>query len=813
MKSIVKKHSETVVGLGFRRQFVFALFLALIGTGWVPNLSIGQTWYPPGGPGSYNPGFGGGGWPPPPGPGIEEDGDPKNSLSISVEHAAGAQYRKIALNGRPMPDSKPQAEEETDEAPEETYIDAFDLNLRHTTSDIYVPLGGGDMSLAVKRDLKAEIFNTKGGFTPMDNFERYRNPFGVCWSTSVAPVIVFRERSDTAQPPYVAFSDYPSVTVSDENGASFKFGRYLRGASHEGTQSIAYTPFPHGKQDAKYYMNELTVIGGSPRIFKLEKKFGTTVYYEELPSTAINVPANRWDLDSAKWYRMWYARATKVVDRMGREIHYDYTGNNDEFPIIPTKIETISSQGLQTIQIERLHNEAPYLITAVYDPNGEPTRYEYTKTPFGMKVGSVEYTQIDWGNGPIDIHAWKLTKVIRPDLSEVKYGYNNLPEPEEEQRPPESPGSPVTHYQFNLESIETGTAATGASKYSFTYEKLDNDPLGEGAVFTRDNGILYPVAGLPRYVKKVTLPEKDSQQVDLTANFSIQVNETFSSLSINAQQAMEAGSGRVATVIDAAGHDRTYTFSGLHAIPISRQGTGSTDLSISLSISMLVYATTLTIDHDPGGPEVLNEVFVFDPDVGMALTSVTDVCGNETVFHYAESLGGIETLIPNFSELPFDLSSKLAIVYPDAFPDVTQEIDDLDRTKEFAYEGPFRIMSQIVDQHGTVTDYGIDPATGLRTWMKVTESGGTNLLRHEIYLYDDYVPDPNDPDAPDPPFDADETTEFPGFMARKIVKKFPDGVPDGAGGGVDLITEYQHDAYGNVWKEIVDPCRGSVPES
>src|SRR5271155_408167 len=91
---------------------------------------------------------------------------PPQNLNIPIDEACGPRYRKIALNGLPLTDEKPQQSAESDQEKEETYIDALTLGLRHSTTDAYLPVSGSDFSLSARRDFRSEVFSFRNGLRP-----------------------------------------------------------------------------------------------------------------------------------------------------------------------------------------------------------------------------------------------------------------------------------------------------------------------------------------------------------------------------------------------------------------------------------------------------------------------------------------------------------------------------------------------------------------------------------------------------------------------------------------------------------------------
>ena len=91
---------------------------------------------------------------------------PPPDLSVPIDEASGSKYRKIALNGLPMSDEKPQESAEGTQEKEETYIDALTLGLRHSTTDVYLPVSGSDFSVSARRDFRSQVWNSRNGIRP-----------------------------------------------------------------------------------------------------------------------------------------------------------------------------------------------------------------------------------------------------------------------------------------------------------------------------------------------------------------------------------------------------------------------------------------------------------------------------------------------------------------------------------------------------------------------------------------------------------------------------------------------------------------------
>jgi RHS repeat-associated protein len=287
---------------------------------------------------------------------------PGSDNPISVNDSAGSRYRKIGLNGLPMADAKPQEQDESGENPEETYIDAFTRQLRHSVSDVYANAEGSLLPLMVRRDAAPEIWTRKAGLRPE---EKPNLPFGAGWSSNLCSHIKFEKQVDDTVPtsPEEAQNNATTklrATVVDEQGGSQSFIEKSAGLwVHTGEELL----------DAKTVKNS---FDGSV----LLKKFGTTCIYEPAGIEQI-MPASRLE-GGGMMSHIHYSRLLEVRDRLGNRLRYEYGGAGT---LIPQRIYDPERPG-HSIQILQQDGR----VVALRGPGGQTVSYHYS----GLCLDSVE---------------------------------------------------------------------------------------------------------------------------------------------------------------------------------------------------------------------------------------------------------------------------------------------------------------------------------------------------------------------------------------------------------------------------------------
>lgn len=666
------------------------------------------------------------------------------SESFSGGDAVGPRYRKVALNGRPMPDEKPEQESETEEYAEESYVDAFDLSLHHDTSYIYTPLASSDLVLQVTASARETGWSDRGGLKP---HEQLTMPFGASWSSNLCAYVEAVETYGDVQ------TDPITINVVDESGRSQRFGT---------TDMLTFFPWPSSRVDKKTWLNKLegydTDTDGVVDRLIYTKKYGTQLTYDLCDAWFMYSTDRVEGSNEVKKHRYW--RLTEVIDRYGNDLVYDY-GTSD-VALIPQVIQS-NSHPNQFIAIDRSDNCRR--VESITDSRGNTISFNYQD----VQVFDTTLTQ--------------LTSVDYPDGTSKEYTYETVLDIQNDD------GRITNHFHSNIKQIKDKAGNAHTFHYSFDRSKsyyasgsgsvefavnINYLPQGVEDDLTQQLATINEEAppgtaeykqmyGVPRLVTQVDLPDSvGSATFAKTAGTETVYGPNFS-----------ATSGT--TVTDALGNVTAYTFSGIDGEIVDVDDSGD-----SLSTEWMIYYTQMEVHHGAIEGEqghLGKETFVYDLASGLSLASMTDFSGNTTSWTFDED-------VPTGLELP-ELTG--AANFMTKWADPTSKTDALNRVENYQY-GNYRIMSEINDVHGTVTSFTID-SMGRRKSKTVTDAGGTKLLE-ETYIFADEDVDPLNDD-------------FPGFMVEKRVVAYQN--LSGEAWEQDLVTKYVPDTRGRLWKEIVDP--------
>ena len=217
----------------------------------------------------------------------------------STTDSTGSRYRKIGLNGFPIPDEKPQQRPESDQEDEETYIDSFNLTLTHQVTDVYIPFEGTDLALTVRRNWSSEVWNLGGGLRPDNNYfvgppfpgaqiKRPDRPFGGGWRTNLGANIQFEHSYISNEQSY--------AYVTDDEGTTYRFLMCLI-LKPDGTVELQFFPMPEHRHQQEVLATTLTRQPDKVT-YVFKKKFGTTLTYK---LSSYWDEAHRGELDQASF--------------------------------------------------------------------------------------------------------------------------------------------------------------------------------------------------------------------------------------------------------------------------------------------------------------------------------------------------------------------------------------------------------------------------------------------------------------------------------------------------------------------------------
>jgi RHS repeat-associated protein len=722
--------------------------------------------------------------------------------SSNVSEMGGPQYRKIALNGRPLSDTKPQNSEETDVEKEETYIDALNLNLRHQVTDVHVPLVGGELNLSVRRNIQSEIWNNRGGLRPN---EKPENVFGACWSSSLAPYALLEvhwafipdedpfdlidDEDSDGLPDVDEFEedepitgtyeiDRVTLTAIDESGTSHRYTSSWQEIS-ENKFGLVFIPLPSGTSEQDTFLaavSEANYNGGLVQpTLSMSRKFGMNIQYQltDLQGSYVDDRVQEKEDEEEEnpkpqgFTEYFYYRASEITDRYGKsKLSFAYPNNKTILPELIRAALSMSAQD-QTIRITRETRGAIDLVKSITDPRGHVWNYSYGNVSMGGSTIPV------------------LNSVTGPSVSGgrpvTRYAYGTIREKDLRPVPPKFDefGNPTglkhkdtPHFHVDVRSITDPKGNTYSFTYAFDHSKLNFDTILYG---------WYTANGNPRSVTRVTLPADSNGAVPVA---------TFENRSLVAAAGNKNGEGfygyRSAFVVDAVGNSRFYHFLGNDTKVMESQGN-------PMHTNWLIYFGVMKIHHFRGknvtfsetneaiqpfydeGDLVGIEEYTFDTTANMALKSTRDFYGNTTQFLHEDPI----TYPPEKLKLIGEYANVIA-----HHTEPTQQIDAFGKVKTFKYTTPpgktFRIMSEVVDEEGRKTVTQVDDL-GRRINERIFSTASSiDPVQETVFEYGD--------------------TRFPAFMTRKTVRLLESTLS----WAKPLVTEYIADEHGRLESEIVD---------
>jgi YD repeat-containing protein len=250
------------------------------------------------------------------------------------EEAAPQLYRKIALNGQFICDTEPYLHKRSDAEQEQTCIDGLTLDLRHQTTDVYVPLFKNDFALEVRRNHVSSVWLNETGLAAN---QRPDLPFGNCWSSGIAANVHVIDRG---------LNQAVNVFVTDEQGTLHRFVEFYKEGQHAG-----YYPLPGcaSEQDSR----ALALIRRTDRL-EFSRKYGTSLWFDfTKPALEISI-----DLTGPAKETHFYYRCL---------LYHFEPGNGG---LIPDGI-SISKRRMA------IHRNQQGLVEKIVDLRGYECRYEY----------------------------------------------------------------------------------------------------------------------------------------------------------------------------------------------------------------------------------------------------------------------------------------------------------------------------------------------------------------------------------------------------------------------------------------------------
>ncbi len=693
----------------------------------------------------------------------EEDPDTGFNLITWKVHMP-SDGRRVSLTGMPMPNNPPEVQADSDYYREDTYMDAFSVDVQHSVTDIHIPVGSDQLALEVRRTLTQETWG-EHGFGPD---ERPDKPFGRCWLSNLSPSIHW----------YTDWVGGGYYYVTDHTGQQYTFVTFS--TNYEYPFVIATS----GEQAIDTM--KVKLVKGTDNKFTLTLANGTKLYYSALPDPNINdsiaqayggrrVARPAGSSVSIFRYHL-FSRLEKVEDRHGSELIY--SGG-----MIPSTI-TAQPSGL-SLSISSSGGR----VNSITDPNGNTITYHYDGTVEGIEDvdngatirlddESIDYLYGDeygWPSGTV------LSEVERELGASTKYQYWYLAE-EDYRQYSESEGGPYPdgmyvnsssfskedQYHMNIRAITDANSNTYGFRYSTNYDY-------NFATWSYQNHVHVHMLGLPRLLNNVSVPDGRGA-VSLGRN-------TIGSLSLGSGQ-YSIQSHRTTTIYDLDGTRWEYAYMQ-DEDPLRSGEINWMEWRHPSDYSMRCYGPRkLEISNNKGFTETLrfDAIGIIDGQIQgsnadptvIALGAQEDQWGNQTRYEYGQ-----------MTYNPYVSGTR---VQPDDVSKPTRRYDAYDNYARYWYnqtEYKSYNPQYEYDEEGKETEYdwlgqlGSDQI-GLLEEKRVKSSGGA-LVQKTSFEYTD--------------------TTWPAFMTKKTEHDVGSSDPS----FVQRDITYTAHAFGQVETEVIDP--------
>jgi RHS repeat-associated protein len=719
----------------------------------------------------------------------------------------GSKFRRVDVHGIPMPDPSPTGEGESDRVPNMAYTDMFGLTPTYATTDVGVPVDGGELTLEFRRTMSISSRNyhpdpTRLGVTyPSDDL------LGLGWSTNLGSRVVITERKDKSGVTYLV------ADVTDEVGGSY--GYQISGS---GTGMVFRADLAHSFNN-EAIKAKLTVNASSELV--LTKPHGTKVTYQQIPRLFYAPFSSAGDScgGAADIHKEIYYRVKSITDRNNNRLDFTYNlhravtyqvvgGQNQPVPapagegpngdLVVKKITFVNNgmpadtKRVLTINAS-WHTEfaenawmqistgrdSGWRIDSVVDPLGRVTTYHYRNyTELAPPNDTFALSTNPWVGAPLQGIPGVLIRVDRPSVSDFT----------------ESTGSGVND-----------SATTRTPSVAFAYHIKDlRDSLLDPANPPAMNGQV----GINRYIAPKAITDARGHVTTMTYRADwFPVNYYPALGSFVWQERI-----RLLTMGTAADGTATFAMAAFPNAYVINPGANSIDLTTEVTdvrgvkttcifsqkialvpneVGAALYATRFEriTAGAAGNGNTGKTVFEWSdpfglPDPNGNLTRVTDMSGNVIQFVYRSGVAG-DTYDQGMTNATGALNGYYNPNRYMAFNKPAKRIVDptgLNLVTEYRYESLFNKEKEQIDAEGKRTVYVFD-TKGNRT--QVQEAVGTTVARSTVYAYaaNGFVTQVTDPDLR-------ITTHAQTFTTTTTVP-VPAGMVDTAGETVPLEQAYQ----------------------